>query len=100
MISKTLGINRLKERFGYISTLFFVVGKKFWETDPIDTWDTINGVGLRNHYICTTLASKIMVEQKNGVIINISSFGGLKYLFNCAYGIGKVIIKQWLMDKQ
>ena len=93
----TLCINKQKDtKFIF----FIVVGKKFWETDPIDTWDTINGVGLRNHYICTTLASKIMVEQKSGVIINISSFGGLKYLFNCAYGIGKVIIKQWLMDKQ
>jgi len=73
-------------------------GKKFWETDPIHTWDTINGVGLRNHYICTTLASRIMVEQKSGLIINISSFGGLKYLFNCAYGIGKAACDRMAAD--
>jgi len=73
-------------------------GKKFWETDPIQTWDTINGVGLRNHYICTTLASRIMVEQRSGIIINISSYGGLKYLFNCAYGIGKAACDRMAAD--
>jgi len=77
---------------------FHFSGKKFWETDPIQTWDTINGVGLRNHYICTTLASRIMVEQKSGIIINISSYGGLKYLFNCAYGIGKAACDRMAAD--
>jgi len=75
-----------------------IAGKKFWETDPIDTWDTINGVGLRNHYICTTLASRLMVDQGSGLIINISSFGGLQYLFNCAYGIGKAACDRMASD--
>ena len=65
------------------------MGKKFWETDPAETWDTINGVGLRNHYICTVLASRIMVENRKGLIVNVSSWGGLRYLFNVAYGVGK-----------
>jgi len=72
-----------------VSTIFNNTGKKFWETEPINTWDMINGVGLRGHYICTTLASRMMVKKKNGLIINVSSSGGLKYLFNVAYGVGK-----------
>jgi len=72
-----------------VSTIFGNMGKKFWETEPINTWDMINGVGLRGHYICTTLASRIMVERQSGLIINVSSSGGLKYLFNVAYGVGK-----------
>ena len=64
-------------------------GKKFWVEDPIDQWDCINGVGLRNHFICTTYAARMMVERKDGLIVNVSSFGGLRYLFNVCYGIGK-----------
>jgi len=64
-------------------------GKKFWVEDPINQWDCINGVGLRNHFICTTYAARMMVERKDGLIVNVSSFGGLRYLFNVCYGIGK-----------
>ena len=35
-----------------------------------------------------------MVPRKHGLIINISSLGGTNYIFNCAYGIGKVIISE------
>ena len=73
-----------------VSTIFNNKGKKFWETEPVNTWDMINGVGLRGHYICTTLASRLMVPRKSGLIVNVSSSGGLKYLFNVAYGVGKV----------
>ena len=30
-----------------------------------------------------------MVEQQQGLIVNVSSMGGLKYYFNVAYGVGK-----------
>lgn len=43
----------------------------------------------RNHYMCTVYAAKMMVPRKSGLIVNISSAGGLAYLFNVAYGIGK-----------
>ena len=33
------------------------VGKKFYET-PVDMWDMMNDVGLRNHYLCTVYASR------------------------------------------
>ncbi len=33
-------------------------GKPFWETSPVETWDTMNNVGLRNHYLCTVHASR------------------------------------------
>ncbi len=32
--------------------------KKFYDCDPVKTWDDLNQVGLRNHYICTTYATK------------------------------------------
>ena len=31
----------------------------------------------------------MMVKRNSGLIVNISSAGGLRYLFNLAYGVGK-----------
>merc|ERR1712020_539667 len=53
-------------------------GKKFYLADPAEQWDAINGVGLRNHFLCTVFASRMMVEKKNGLIVNVSSPGGLR----------------------
>ena len=53
-------------------------GKKFYLADPAEQWDAINGVGLRNHFLCTAYASRMMVERKNGLIVNVSSPGGLR----------------------
>ena len=43
----------------------------------------------RNHYMCSVHAAKLMTVRKSGLIVNISSVGGLRYLFNVPYGIGK-----------
>ncbi|KAK3085629.1 hypothetical protein FSP39_006436 [Pinctada imbricata] len=74
--------------YAAVSAISDNMGKPFWE-QPIDVWDTVNNVGLRNHYRCSVHAAQMMVPRKHGLIVNISSFGGLRYLFNVAYGIGK-----------
>lgn len=71
---------------------------KFWESDPVRTWDDINNVGLRNHYFCTVHASRLMVPRKQGLIVNITSLGGLQYSFNAAYGVGKAAIDRMSQD--
>jgi dehydrogenase/reductase SDR family protein 1 len=38
------------------------MGKKFWETEP-EFWDTVNEVGLRNVYFCSTYAARLMVPR-------------------------------------
>ena len=65
---------------------------------PSESWDIINNVGLRNHYICTAWASRMMVERKTGLIVNISSFGGLRYIHNTPYGIGKAAMDRMAAD--
>jgi len=65
------------------------MGKPFWESEPASMWDEVNNVGLRNHYICSVYAARLMVPRKKGLMIMVSSPGGLKYTFNVAYGIGK-----------
>jgi dehydrogenase/reductase SDR family protein 1 len=75
-------------------------GKKFYDPslDPAVTWDTINGVGLRNHYLCTVYAARLMAPHRAGLIVNVSSIGGLKYLFNVAYGVGKAACDRMAAD--
>ena len=43
----------------------------------------------RNHYLCAVYAARLMVPRREGLIVNISSPGGLSYLFNVPYGVGK-----------
>ncbi len=45
-----------------------------------------------NHYYCTVYAARLMVPRKQGLIVVISSAGGLRYLFNVAYGVGKAAV--------
>ena len=48
----------------------------------------------RNHYYCTVYAARLMVPRKQGLIVTISSPGGLRYLFNVPYGVGKAAVRQ------
>ncbi|VDM02724.1 unnamed protein product [Schistocephalus solidus] len=117
--------------FAAVSYLTSHSDMSYWELEADDStakaWDVVNGVGLRNHYICATLATRMMLEyrgefttessdhekktsgneknsqlsgnsQRPGLIINISSLGGLKYLFNVAYGVGKAAMDRMAAD--
>lgn len=65
------------------------MGRPFFECDP-EIWDVVNDVGLRNYYVCSVYAARFMTRRnRGGLIVNVSSAGGLKYLFNVAYGVGK-----------
>ena len=68
--------------------------QKFWEKD-LSVWNASHNVGLRSHYVCSVFASKIMVPRNEGLIVNISSFGGLEYAWfanDIAYGVGKAAL--------
>jgi len=72
--------------------------KKFWE-EPEWMWDCVNNVGLRNHYLCTYHAARLlMVPRRSGLIVNVSSYGGLRYVFNAAYGVGKAAMDRMAAD--
>ena len=83
-----------------VETIFTSMQKKlkFYDMDPSEQWDKINGVGLRNHFLCTVFASRIMVDRRDGLIVNVSSSGGIKYLFNVAYGVGKAACDRMAAD--
>lgn len=80
-----------------VDVIFSNMRQKFFQSDP-SIWDDINNVGLRNHYICSAYAARLMVPRKQGLIVNISSFGGQTYLFNVGYGVGKACVDRMAID--
>ena len=69
----------------------------FWE-HPLSVWDDQCGVGLRGYYTASVYGAPLMVKQKSGLIVNISSRGGLGYVFNTAYGVGKAGVNRMAQD--
>ncbi|XP_045864657.1 dehydrogenase/reductase SDR family member 1 isoform X2 [Meles meles] len=73
------------------------IKKAFWEA-PASIWDDINNVGLRGHYLCSVYGARLMVPAGRGLIVVISSLGGLQYLFNVPYGVGKAACDRLAAD--
>lgn len=71
--------------------------KRFWEMSPC-AWDDINNVGLRGHYLCTVEGARMMVPARRGLIVTVSSMGGLRYTFNVPYGVGKAACDRLAQD--
>jgi dehydrogenase/reductase SDR family protein 1 len=69
----------------------------FWE-QPIEFWDTMHDVGLRSHYVASVLAAKRMVRARDGLIVNIGSFGGGRFAVNVAYGVGQAGVDRLARD--
>ncbi|KAM3604759.1 uncharacterized protein V6R79_015863 [Siganus canaliculatus] len=80
-----------------VQAIFDNLENKFWEVDP-SIWDSINNTGLRGHYFFSVYASRLMVAQGRGLIITVSSMGGLRYLFNVPYGVGKAACDRLAAD--
>ncbi|KAH7724967.1 Dehydrogenase/reductase SDR family member 1 [Aphelenchoides avenae] len=81
--------------YSAVVTLLSNLGKKFYEL-PVEIFDEVNNVGLRNHYVCSVYAARQMVPRKAGLIVTISSSGGINYILNTAYGVGKAAV--WLQS--
>jgi len=84
--------------YAAVSYIFSNTGKKFYELDPNVAFELVNNVGLKNHYICSTYAARLMIPRKSGLIVTISSAGGMGYLFNIPYGVGKAACDRLAAD--
>src|SRR5262249_43098896 len=69
----------------------------FWE-QPRELWDTMQRVGLRSTWIVNMLAAPMMVAQKSGFIVNLSSAGGQYYMFNAHYNVQKAALDKMAED--
>ena len=68
----------------------------FWEK-PL-SMQSILDVGLRSHYVASWHAARVMVPQRAGLIVMISSPGARCYLHGPAYGAGKAGIDKMSAD--
>lgn len=64
---------------------------KFWDL-PVEEWDRMHAVGLRSHYIASACAARMMIPQRSGLIVNISSIGAVKYTGNVSYNVVKAAV--------
>ncbi|XP_028748060.1 dehydrogenase/reductase SDR family member 1 [Peromyscus leucopus] len=71
--------------------------KSFWEV-PASIWDDINNVGLRGHYLCSVYGARLMVPAGKGLIVVVSSPGGMQHMFNVPYGVGKAACDKLAAD--
>lgn len=71
--------------FGDTADGYPVDGMPFWQV-PASQWDAMHAVGLRSHFIAAALAAPLMLPQRAGLIVNISSAGATGRVFNAAYG--------------
>jgi len=72
-------------------------GRRFFELDP-ERWGRMNGAGLFGHYVACVHAARMMVARRSGLIVNVSSFGSLGYMFDMAYGTGKAALDRLTAD--
>jgi len=72
-------------------------GGGFWE-HPISVWDDQCGVGLRGYYVASVFGAPLMVEQRSGLIVNISSGGAAGYTFSASYGVCKSGVDRMARD--
>jgi len=69
----------------------------FWEL-PSDLWEMLMRVGLRSHYIASRHAAPLMVARKQGLIVNTSSGGAVRYTFNVPFGVQKAGVDKMARD--
>lgn len=72
-------------------------GKPFWER-PISVYDKAMDIGVRSSYVMSKYVVPIMVEQKNGLIVQTSSTGAHHYAFDVAYGVAHAGIDRLAAD--
>src|SRR5262249_26373210 len=68
----------------------------FWEK-PL-AMQVLLGVGLRSHYVASWHAARMMVPQRSGLLVMVSSPGARCYLHGPAYGAGKAGIDKMAAD--
>ena len=69
----------------------------FWQL-PLSLWDTLHNVGLRSHYVASVYAAPLLVAQGSGLIVNTSSGGAVRYVFNVPFGVGKAAVDKMAKD--
>jgi len=71
--------------------------RPFWE-QPMHRWTSMMDAGVRAAFVASRHAAKGMVEQKRGLIVNVSFWAAQKYVGNAIYGIAKAATDKLTAD--
>src|SRR5262245_12207597 len=69
----------------------------FWR-QPLWRWDAMFAAGVRAHYVASVLVARHMVEQRSGLVVNISLCAAQKRIGNVAYGVSKAATDKLTAD--
>jgi len=69
----------------------------FWE-QPLHRWTSMLDGGVRAAFVASSLAAKIMVPRRRGLIVNISSWAARKHMGNVIYGVSKAATDKMTRD--
>lgn len=69
----------------------------FWE-QPAHRWSSMMDAGVRAAFVASSLAAKMMIPRRRGLIVNISSWAARKYIGNVIYGVSKAATDKMTSD--
>jgi dehydrogenase/reductase SDR family member 1 len=69
----------------------------FWE-QPLHRWTSMMDAGVRAAFVAASLAAKLMISGRQGLIVNISYWAALKHMGNVIYGVSKAATDKMTAD--
>jgi dehydrogenase/reductase SDR family protein 1 len=69
----------------------------FWE-QPRTLWDSMHRIGLRAHYVTSSLAAPLLLRSDHGLIVSLSSFAATVFVPPVAYGVAHAAIDRLAKD--
>lgn len=75
----------------------FTWGVPFWE-QPLWRWDAMMGVGARAAFVASQHAARLMLPNKRGLIVNLSTWAAQKRIGNLLYGLSKAATDKLTAD--
>ncbi len=81
----------------YVLTEDYDANARFFER-PIEMWDSVHRTGLRSAWLMAWHAAPLMVARQSGLIVNISSFGGVQHYIDTSHNVGKTGLDRFSFD--
>lgn len=75
----------------------FTWSRPFWE-QSLFRWDSMFAAGVRAHFVASRLAARRMIEQRSGLIVNLSFWSSQKHIANVPYGVSKAATDKMTRD--